>query len=245
LKRLVLGVQSVHERDPGKIILLDGVSEPVFWLGVYNHPFRLIGATDVYLTPESARKMTPYPELGNIADYTLPESEERVALSQQRALVFAVEDGRLRDITNVFKATAIEGATPRRIEVGHPLVESLLGPSWYGSEGDFRWMPKEASIRLGTPKTGEGEVRVEASCAPVQVAAQPLFAWVTVDGETGPRLTIRDCNQAVVITAPVHAAPDKKEIEVVVHVDRTVRVGADQRDLGLAVRTIEVVDKPQ
>jgi hypothetical protein len=31
----------------------------------------------------------------------------------------------------------------------------------------------------------------------------------------------------------------------VVHVDRTVRVGADQRDLGLAVRTIEVVDKPQ
>jgi hypothetical protein len=106
-------------------------------------------------------------------------------------------------------------------------------------------MPKEASIRLGTPKTGEGEVRVEASCAPVQVAAQPLFAWVTVDGETGPRLTIRDCNQAVVITAPVHAAPDKKEIEVVVHVDRTVRVGADQRDLGLAVRTIEVVDKPQ
>ena len=244
LKRLVLGVQSVHERDPGKIILLDGVSEPVFWLGVYNHPFRLVGASDVYLTPESARKMTLYPELGNIADYTLPENEERAALSEQRALVFAVVDGRLRDITNVFKATAVEGAIPRRIEVGHPLVESLLGPSWYGSEGDFRWMPKEASIRLGTPKTGEGEVRVEASCAPVQVAAQPLVAWLTIDGETGPRLTIRDCNQAVVVTAPVHAAPSKKEIDVVVHVDRTVRVGADQRDLGLAVRTIEVVGKP-
>lgn len=106
-------------------------------------------------------------------------------------------------------------------------------------------MPKEASVRLGTPKGGEGEVHVEAFCAPVQVAAQPLLAWLTIDGETGPRLTIRDCNQAVVITAPVHAAPDKKEIDVVVHVDRTVRVGADQRDLGLAVRTIEVVDKPQ
>jgi len=204
----------------------------------------LIGAADVYLTPESARKMTPYPELGNIADYTLPENEERVALSQQRALVFAVEDGRLRDITKVFKTTAVEGAIPRRVEVGHPLVESLLGPSWYGSEGDYRWMPKEASVRLGAPKTGEGEVRVEAFCAPVQVAAQPLLAWLTVDGETGPRLTIRDCNQAVVITAPVQTASGKKEIEVVVHVDRTLRVGADQRDLGLAVRTIEVVDKP-
>jgi hypothetical protein len=243
LKRLVLGVQSVHERDPGKIILLDGVSEPIFWLGVYNHPFGLIGATDVYLTPESARKMTPYPELANITNYTLPEAEERVALAQNRALVYAVDDGRLRDITKVFKATAVEGAIPRRIEVGHPLVESWLGQSWYGSEGDYRWMPKEASVRLGAPKTGEGEVRVEANCAPVQVAAQPLIAWVTVDGKEGPRSTIRDCNQPVNIGAPVHVASGKEEMEVVVHVDRTVRVGADQRDLGLAVRSIEIVEK--
>jgi hypothetical protein len=243
LKRLVLGVQSIHEHDPGKIILLDGVSEPIFWLGVYNHPFILIGATDVYLTQESARKMTPYPELGNIADYTLPENEEHLALSQNRALVYAVDDGRLRDITNVFKATAVEGAMPRRIEVGHPLMESLLGPSWYGSEGDYRWMPKEASVRLGAPQTGEGEVRVEAFCAPIQVATQPLLAWLTVDGETGPRSTIRDCNQPVRIVAPVHTAPGKKEIDVAIHVDRTVRVGADKRDLGLAVRTVEVVGK--
>jgi hypothetical protein len=243
LKRLVLGVQSVHERDPGKIILLDGVSEPIFWLGVYNHPFILVGATDVYLTSESARKMTPYPELGNIADYTLPETEEHIALSQNRALVYAVDDGRLRDITTVFKTTTVEGEIPLRIEVGHPLMESLLGPSWYGSEGDYRWMPKEASVRLGAPKTGEGEVRVEAFCGAAQVATQPLVAWVTVDGQAGPHSTIRDCNQPVIIGAPIHAAPGKKEVEVTIHVDRTVRVGADKRDLGLAVRTVEVVGK--
>jgi len=166
-----------------------------------------------------------------------------VALAQNRALVYAVDDGRLHDITKDFKATAVEGRVPRRIEVGHPLVESWLGPSWYGSEGDYRWMPKEASVRLGAPKTGEGEVRVEANCAPVQVAAQPLIAWVTVDGKEGPRSTIRDCNQPVNIAAPVHVASGKEEMEVVVHVDRTVRVGADQRDLGLAVRSIEIVEK--
>jgi hypothetical protein len=85
---------------------------------------------------------------------------------------------------------------------------------------------------------------VEAFCAPVQVAGQPLVAWVTVDGKAGPRSTIRDCNRAVIIGAPVHTAPGAREIEVGLHVDRTVRVGADQRDLGLAVRMIEVVDKP-
>jgi hypothetical protein len=39
-------------------------------------------------------------------------------------------------------------------------------------------------------------------------------------------------------------ASGKQEIEVVVHVDRTVRVGADQREFGLAVRSIEVAEKP-
>ncbi len=241
LKRLVLGVQSIHQHDPGKIILLDGVSEPIFWLGVYNRPFRLVGAMDVYLTAESARKMTPYPELGNIADFTLPENEERAALSQNRALVYAVDDGRLQDITSEFRKTAVEGAIPQKIEVGHPVMESLLGPSWYGSEGDFRWMPKEASVRLGTPPSGEGEVRVDANCAPVQVQAQPLIAWVTVNGKAGPRSTIRDCNQPVIVGAPFHMPPGTKEMEIVVHVDRTVRVGSDQRDLGLAVRSIAVV----
>jgi hypothetical protein len=240
LKRLVLGVQSVHERDPGKTILLDGVSEPVFWLGVYNHPFRLVGAVDVYITAESARKLTPYPELANVVDYALSSYEERAALSQNRALVYAVDDGGLRDITKIFKTAAMEGEIPRRIEVGRPLLESLLGSTWYGSEGDYRWMPKAASVRLGVPTSGEGEVRVEANCAPVQVRDQPLTAWVTVDGKAGPRSTISDCNQTVMLSAPVHTAPGTKSIEVVVHVDRTVRVASDQRDLGLAVRSIEV-----
>jgi hypothetical protein len=241
VKRLVLGVQGVHQRDPGKMILLDGVSEPLFWLGVYGHPFRLIGATDVYITTESARKMTPYPELGNIADYSISENEERAALSQNRALVYAVDDGRMRDITAAFKATAVENVIPQHLDVGRPLMESLLGPSWYGSEGDYRWMPKEASLRLGVPKSGEGKVRVEANCAPAQVRDQPLTAWVTVDGKPGPRSIIHDCNQTVLLSAPFHTSPGTKSIDVVVRVDRTVRVGSDQRDLGLAVRTIEVV----
>ena len=168
----------------------------------------------------------------------------RAAISHNRAIVYAVEEGRLRDITKVYQSAAVESVLPRRIEVGHPLLDSLLGPSWYPSEGDFRWMPKDATVRLGSPGKGQIEIQVEAVCAAVQVEKQPLVAWLTMDDLTGPRSTIRDCNQPVVLSATFSNASGKKEIEVGVHVDHTVRVGSDQRDLGLAVRSIGLKEKP-
>jgi hypothetical protein len=244
VKRLVLSVQNVYQRNPGKIILLDGVDEPLFWLGVYNQPFGLFGANDVYLTPANARKITPHPELANIEDYTLPEGQMNSALSQKSALVYAVEDGKIRDITGIFQVAVLNAAVPRRIELGHPPIESLLGTSWYGSEGDFRWMPKEATVRLGVPESGQGEIIVEAFCAPVQVATQAIVAWVTVDGQAGPKSIVRDCNQPVMLRASFRVPPGTKEVEAAIQVDHTMRIGADQRDLGLAVRSIEVVSKP-
>jgi hypothetical protein len=241
VKRLVLDVQTAYMRNPGKTILLDGVDEPLFWLGVYNHPFRLFGATNVYLTTANAQRITPHPELADIADYTLPEAEMRSEVAQGKALVYGVEDGRIHDITKVFQQAAVDAVLPRRIEVGHPAMESLLGTTWYPSEGDFRWMPREASVRLGAPENGHGTVHVEAFCAPVQVAAQPIVAWLTLDGHDSPRQTFRDCNQPVILETTFRTTPGTKEIDLEIHVDHTVRVGVDQRDLGLAVRAVEVI----
>jgi hypothetical protein len=244
VKKLVLGVRAVHEKDPGKTIVLEGVGAELFWNGVYDHPFRLVGASEVYLTPDTVQKIPPALEVGNVADYTLPEDRLRAELALDHAVVYHLEDGQLREITGLFKSAFLQIAVPRRIELGHPSMDSLLDASWYASEGDFRWMPKEASVRLGAPASGEGELRVEAFCAPIQIQTQPIIVWVTIDGKPYARSEIRDCGHAIFLKTPVKKSPGAKQVTVALHVDRTIRVGSDVRDLGLAVRTIEIVDRP-
>ena len=238
VKKLVLGVREVHQKNPGKIIFLEDLDDELFWDGVYDRPFRLFGA-EVYLTPAAAEKIRQHPELNSVAGYTMSESAMLAALSGNRALIYDARSGKLIDVSE------LSAGLPRRIELARPPLDSLLGPSWYAAEGNFRWMPKDASVRLGVPESGTGEIRtgvirVDAFCAPVQIAAQPLVVWLSIDGRPGPRLTVRDCNQPVILKMPLDAAPGKKEIEVGVHVDRTIRVGGDQRDLGLGVRSIQV-----
>lgn len=61
VKKLVLGVRAAHQLDPDKTILLEGVEPSLFWDGVYDHPFRLVGANEVYLTPKRRRRFRPLP----------------------------------------------------------------------------------------------------------------------------------------------------------------------------------------
>lgn len=244
VKNLVLGIRAIHEQNPNKMIVLEGVDEALFWNGVYDRPFRLFGANNVYLTPETVQKIPPYPELGNVADYTLPRAEILTGLAQNRIRVYKVEGGQPKDITSLFRGIAAQGAVPRRIELGHPPMESLLGPTWFPSEGDYRWMPKEGSVVIGMPENGAGLLRIEAFCAPVQIQTGPLKVYVLVEGDKSRVAEIRDCGREARLEFPISVPAGARQAEVTVVVDRTIRVPPDERDLGLAIRSIEVVPRP-
>ncbi len=223
VKKLVTGVSSISKAHPGKIILLDGVDQNLFWNGVYDRPFRLIGSVEVYLTPETAQRIPPSPELGNVAEYTLPYTGVLSGLAQNRLLVYHVQDGELQDITAVFKPSS-GSDLPRRINPGDPRMASLLGPTWHPSERNFRWMPKEATIRIGMPKNGQGELRIEAICVAAQVKTGPLTMWATIDGKKSPPALIGSCNGTVHLTFPVSVPTDRNEAEVKLELDRTFQV---------------------
>ena len=53
VENLVEGAARAHELHPGRTILLDGVDTALFYHGVLDHPFRLLGIDNLYLTPGS------------------------------------------------------------------------------------------------------------------------------------------------------------------------------------------------
>ena len=236
VKRLVRGVEGASKRNPGQLLLLDGVDDATFWNGVYGHPFRLLGIDNVFLTPHTVDRIHPYPELGNVADYILPEAETAAALAQNRARVLAVEDGNTRDVTSLYMAMITGQTAPKRLLVAHPVMATLLGPTWYPPEGDMRWMPQSATVHLGGADQGERALLIEAACAKA-----PVIVRLTVNGVNLPQAVMDDCQGLKALRFELPLVPLHTGLEVTITVDRTVRVPPDQRDLGLAVRSIALV----
>src|ERR1035437_3812262 len=155
VRNLVEGAAGIHERNPGKSILLEGVDTELFWNGVLNRPFRLFGLDHVYLAPGSEKRIASHPDLGNIGDYILPAGVVAQALQREELVVYDVRGPRLRNITAVYGALPREreSGLPLRVDAASPLTSYLLGPEWYESDGDHRWMPRRASLRLGAPSS--------------------------------------------------------------------------------------------
>jgi hypothetical protein len=242
VRNLVEGVAGIHERQPSKSILLEGVDTDLFWNGVLDRPFRLFGMDHVYLAPGSEKRIDAHPDLGNIAEYILPADVVAQALKREELVVYDVRGPRLRNITDVYAALPREsGGLPLRVDAASPLTSYLLGPEWYESDGDHRWMPRRAGLRMGAPATPGQRLYLRGSCPDEQLRAGPLPVTVRVEGVTMPATVIRPGENAFELA---FALPDsvvgKAEMRITVEVGRVIRPASDPRDLGLVFGSFEV-----
>jgi hypothetical protein len=241
VRNLVEGVAGIHERYPSKSILLDGVDTDLFWNGVLNRPFRLFGLDHVYLAPGSEKRIASHPDLGNIGEYILPAGVVTQALQREELVVYDVRGARLRNITAVYAALPRESGLPLRVDAASPLASYLLGPEWYPSDGDHRWMPRRATLRMGAPAGPGQKLYLRGACPDELLRAGPLPVTVSVEGSSLPATAIRPGENAFEL---VFALPDsvvgKAEMRVTVEVGRVIHPASDPRDLGLVFGTFEV-----
>lgn len=239
---LVMGVERAHELHPGKAILLDGVDDDLFWGSIQQRPFLFLRITGVYLTPGSEQRITPHPEMDDVSKFVLPAGETRTALDREQAVVYRVGQGPLQNITHQYAPPAAGAAAgPNRLDVGDPLVADRLGPTWYALESGFRWMPREAGVRMPGPRSPQQKLYVTAICPSQQLQKGPLEMTIAVDGvRLAPvEFTKGDTDVTFEFVLPPEAA-GKKDIDITVDVSRTVRSGVDPRDLGLAFGRFEI-----
>ncbi len=242
VRGLVEGVQAAHELHPGKAILLAGVDTDRFWNAVRDDPFELVGADHVYLAPGSEAHIEAHPALGAIGDFILPEEAVGRALGRDEVVVYDVAGPRLRNITTLYASLPRQTARPPlRVDAGSPLMGYLLGPEWYPSDGNHRWMPLRATLRMGAPDAPGRTLHLSGSCPEVLLRAGPLGVKVTVDGVELPAAAIHSGENAFDLSFPLPPpVAGRPEMLVSVEVSRTIRPASDPRDLGLAFGVFEV-----
>ena len=223
--------------------MLDGIDTDLFWNGILDRPFRLFGVERVYLTPGSDRRIEAHPDLGNVNDYILPGYLTARALERDELVVYDARGPRLRNITSVYTAMPRDTRLPQRVDAASPLTSNLLGPEWYPSDGDHRWIARRATVRLDGPSAAGQKLYLTGQCPDEQLRNGPLPVAVTVNGSA-----LRPWNQPANIHDSVFelafALPDslvgKPEMHVSVEVGRTFRPASDPRDLGVVFGVFEV-----
>jgi hypothetical protein len=241
VRNLVEGVARAHELHPRQAILLTGMDNEMFWDGLRNRPFRLIGVNQVYLAPGSESRITAYPGRGEISEFILPAHTVARALDRDELAVYDVSGPRLRNITSAYASMPRDTRLPTRIDAASPLTSYLLGPEWYGSDGDHRWMPARATLRMGAPAAAGAQLHLSGNCPDEQLRAGPLSVNVTVNGARLPAAAIRPGENAFDLAFPLPAsAAGAPELEIAIQVNRTMRPANDPRDLGLAFGVFEL-----
>ncbi|MGA8580919.1 MAG: hypothetical protein WB579_19685, partial [Bryobacteraceae bacterium] len=236
VRNLLGGLAAVHRLHPHQAILLYGVDRALFVDAVREGAQRLIGIDRLYLPPGSEQQ----PDLKHedqIGEFVLSGALTERALSSGDLVVYDVRGPRLRNITAVFNKMPIEQSLPAELDLADPLAANLLGPEWYPPEGNHRWMPKRATLRMAGPSHAGEHLYLRGNCSEEELRSGPLSIAVTVDGTPLPPALTSSTGFEVSFPLPAAAEP---EMRVTIEVSRTFRAPGDARELGLAFGEIAV-----
>ena len=231
-------------RNPRSLVLLSNVDRNLFTIGFIDNPFRLYGLPRPYLTPGSEQELAaPTPPRG-IEEFTTTAADIAPAIASHNALVLAVSDTAVRDITGVYRAKIAAAPMPggtTRVDVGQPAAAMMVGPTWYPPESGFRWMPKQATVRLAGPGAMGQRLYVSGYAPAVVMAHGPVHLTVSVAGR---RLDTRTVDKADAPFEFDFALPadlvGKPAVEIGLEVDHVSVAPGDARSLGLIFGVFEI-----
>jgi hypothetical protein len=198
---------------------------------------------DVYLAPGSEKLITPHPEIDDLSMYVLPADRTESGLNHGEIVVYRAGKGPLKNITNEFAVPedAAAGSGSLTLDVSDPLVVRRLGPTWYPREGRFRWMPRSATVQMPGPRSSTQKLYVTAVCPALQLDQGPLEMTLKIDGIPLPPVHFTQPNRNTTFSFDLPAETiGKAAIQITIELSRTMRVGADHRDLGVAFGRFQI-----
>ena len=243
MKYIVLALKALPQAETSKTILLDGVDNDLFWSGISDDPFRLLGISRVHLTPGSEAAIDPHPEWGGISRFVIGRDDALSLLTNHQAVVLELKGRELSDITERYMAkTQIASDRPDFVAVADPHYRNLLGPTWYQIEQNFRWMPKTATVKIAGPREAGQTLEVTGYCPAIVLSQGPLQVSFRGDGIKIGSVSLNRPDLPFDLKLPLPSALiGRPWIEVEIEVSHTTRIGAgDPRALGLVFQTFRI-----
>jgi len=238
-------VEALHRDHPDAMVLFKGASTEMFVDMIYHHAFGLIGISETYIVPgdEASIDLRVAPEAGN---FFINPAVERKALEEGRAVVYDLQNG-VRDVTAEYRSPVAQQQAPRpedspvaKVEVGNPVFADQLGPTWYSSEGSYRWMPQRASVTLSS--IGR-KLIVKGFCPAAALKNGPITVQVTADGKKLQSAIVNKPESDFELSFDLPAASGARRV-IEVELDRTFHVPGDGRELGLPFTSFEIRNRP-
>ncbi len=201
VRALVLGVEAAHEAHPSQSIVLSGINRELFDNAVGQSAFFPLGLDNVYLAPDAAATIGGDAGMAVLDNLVLDPATLQHALTSRTVVLYSVAGDHLRNITEQYERSApnrLIERLPLRVVVGNPLFSWLLGKEWLPIERGVRWMPGDASLRLGGPERTGSKLRIEGYCPDELLKRSSRHLIVTVDGEQIGQSEINDPESAFV-----------------------------------------------
>jgi hypothetical protein len=239
-EQLVTGVAAARELHPTDTIVLDGVDRSLFWDVIPDGGFRAADVFNVYLSPGSDAKIGRRPFSPDPADFVIAATA--LQADAEHARVYYAGTGKLHDVTRLYLERLLAADLsdmPRRVEVAAPTMASFLSGGWYPADEAHRWMAKEASVRLAGPKSAGESLHIFGVCPAEFLADGPVTLSVTVNGNPLRSIPLRQPSVDVSLPLPP-ALIGSRSMQVALAVDRTHTPPQDGRELGIAIRLVEI-----
>jgi hypothetical protein len=244
IRDLVLAAREQMRSYPASVLLLHGVDNELFQSGFQDDPFRLVGATRVYLTPGSEKGIVAREDLGGIARFQIPAEQAMTLLERGQARVIEAGAEGAREVTRSYTAVARSQIRSERrsfVDVGDPFYAARLGPAWYPAENGFRWMPKKASVELPGPRDASEKLNITGFAAAPALAAGPITLSVHAGAHDLGSTTLREPGAKFAVQFPLPAdLVGQETIEITLELSRVFRPPGENRDLGMIFGTFEI-----
>jgi hypothetical protein len=244
MRELIRTAQQQIQAHSGAALLLQGVDNDLFGAGFQDNPFRLVGASRVYLAPGSEQTIESRLDLGGTARFEISADQALALLEHGQARVIEIAPDGAHDVTRRYTLVArsqFRDAHRTFVDVGDPFYASRLGPSWYPPENGFRWMPATATVQTPGPRTGAERLYITGYAPAQVVAAGPLTLRVQAAGHELGAVTLRTPDEKFAFDFPLSAdLAGRETIEVKLAVNRVFHPAGETRDLGLIFGTFEI-----